>query len=338
MSDQAEPTYQGRRLPKPGEAVYDQGLRFDLGTLIGRRQLLRAFGIGAATLGLAACTTESGGSTTATSTTSAAATTGEIPDEIVGPYPADGSNGPDLLEQSGVIRSDIRASFGDSTTVAEGVPLDFELVVTDIANNKPFAGAAVYVWQCDRAGLYSLYSEGVTKENYLRGVQIADAEGKLRFKSIFPACYTGRWTHIHLEVYPDQASITDSTKAISVSQIAFPKAVCDTVYKEKGYEASVTNFAAVTLEGDIVFADLDEPTQMADVKGDVASGYTFSLAFGVDTSTKLSDASQGGMSFPSGGAMPSFPAGQMPSFPAGAMPSGFPGGAMPSGFPAPAAS
>jgi protocatechuate 3,4-dioxygenase beta subunit len=39
------------------------------------------------------------------------------------------------------------------------------------------AGAAVYIWHCDRDGNYSLYSQAVTTENYLRGVQAADSNG-----------------------------------------------------------------------------------------------------------------------------------------------------------------
>ena len=70
-----------------------------------------------------------------------------------------------------------------------------------------------------------MYSDGVTDQNYLRGVQVADSTGMVRFTSIFPACYDGRWPHIHFEVYPDQASITDSTSAIATSQVALPQDV-----------------------------------------------------------------------------------------------------------------
>ena len=59
---------------------------------------------------------------------------GEIPDETAGPYPGDGSNGPDVLEQSGIVRSDIRSSFGGSGGTAEGVPMTLELTVADLAN------------------------------------------------------------------------------------------------------------------------------------------------------------------------------------------------------------
>ena len=82
-----------------------------------------------------------------------------------------------------------------------------------------------------------MYSQGIADQNYLRGVQIADATGVVTFTSIFPACYSGRWPHIHFEVYPDQAGITDASKAIATSQVALPKATCDLVYAQSGYAA-----------------------------------------------------------------------------------------------------
>ena len=130
-----------------------------------------------------------------------------------------------------------------------------------------------------------MYSEGVEDQNYLRGVQIADANGVVSYTSIFPACYSGRWPHIHFEVYPDEASITDAANAIATSQVALPKDVCDTVYAEPGYEASVSNLAQVTLESDNVFGDDGGARQLATVTGDVASGYAVALAVGVDTTT-----------------------------------------------------
>ena len=74
------------------------------------------------------------------------AASGEIPDETAGPYPGDGSNGPDVLEQSGVVRSDLTSSFGEFSGTAEGVPMTLELTLTDLARGgAPLAGAAVYV-------------------------------------------------------------------------------------------------------------------------------------------------------------------------------------------------
>ena len=319
-------TYEGRPLPRPDEELVDQGLGFDLGTLMGRRQVLRALGLGVTTLGLAACSSNSdSGSSAATSTASSSASTssGEIPDETAGPYPGDGSNGPNVLSESGIVRSDIRKSFGDASGTAEGVPMTLELTIKDLANSgAAFANTAVYVWHCDRGGNYSMYSEGVTDENYLRGVQIADADGKVKFTSIFPACYSGRWPHIHFEVYPSQADITDSTKAIATSQVALPEDICKTVYAETGYEKSVSNLSQVTLKTDNVFGDDGGVSQLGTVTGDVSSGYAVSLAVGVDTATK-----------PSGGSAPAGGGGPGGTPPSGA-PGGGPGGTPPSGPPA----
>ncbi|GAA0251695.1 intradiol ring-cleavage dioxygenase [Cryptosporangium japonicum] len=294
------PTYQGRVLPRPDEEVVDQGLNFDLGTL-DRRRMLRLLGLGGAALGLAACSTTD--STTASASTSASAgtSTGEIPDETAGPYPGDGSNGPNVLAQSGIVRSDIRSSFGTASGTAEGVPMTLELTVTDLADGgKPFANVAVYVWHCDREGRYSLYSDGVTSENYLRGVQIADASGVVRFTSVFPACYTGRWPHVHFEVYPDQASITDAGNAIATSQVALPKATCDAVYATSGYESSVSTLSQVSLTDDNVFGDDGGASQLGTVTGDVAGGFAVSLTVPVDTRTEPGGGQAPGGAPPSG--------------------------------------
>lgn len=229
--------YEGRLLDRADEEVVDQGVAFDVRTLLTRRTVLGLIGIGAGSLALAACSTATGttdgtatGTGTATSGTGAAMTTaGEIPDETAGPYPGDGSNGVDVLEQSGIVRSDIRSSIGGGAT-AEGVPIALQLTVLDMANNdEPFKDVAVYVWHCNAAGGYSMYSEGIEDETYLRGVQVVDSTGTVSYTSIYPACYSGRWPHIHFEVYPDVDSITDSTNAIATSQIAMPEDASRTV-------------------------------------------------------------------------------------------------------------
>jgi protocatechuate 3,4-dioxygenase beta subunit len=138
-----------------------------------------------------------------------------------------------------------------------------------------------------------MYSEGVEGENYLRGVQVADADGVVAFQSVFPACYSGRWPHLHFEVYPDADSISDSANAIATSQIALPQDVCETVYAEEGYEQSVENLSQVSLESDGIFSDDGGASQLATVTGDVAGGYAIALAVGVDTAT---EAAAGGMS------------------------------------------
>jgi len=180
--------------------------------------------------------------------------------------------------------------------------MTLELNLVDlVGGNRPFAGVAVYVWHCNRDGNYSLYSDAVRGENYLRGVQIADAGGTVRYTSIFPACYAGRWPHIHFEVYPNQASIADAGKAIATSQVALPQQACERVYTQPGYQQSVANLAKVGLASDNVFGDDSAATQLATVGGDVASGYAVSLRVGVDTTTTPSPARPPGGRPPSGG-------------------------------------
>ncbi|MFP7761734.1 intradiol ring-cleavage dioxygenase [Marisediminicola sp. LYQ85] len=280
------PAYEGRLLDRADEEVVDQGASFDMRTLVSRRGMLSLLGLGAGALTLAACTSETGSSTGSGSSGASSATAeGEIPDETAGPYPGDGSNGPDVLERSGIVRSDIRTSLDGGTTAA-GVPMTLDLTVLDVANgDAPFAGVAVYVWQCDAAGLYSMYSPGVEDETYLRGVQVADADGLVSFSSIFPACYSGRWPHIHFEVYPDVADITDSTTAISTSQVALPDDVSRAVYASSEYAGSSANLEQVSLESDNVFGDDGGQLQLATVTGDTTSGYRVSLTVRVDTST-----------------------------------------------------
>lgn len=284
---------------------HDRGLEFDLSTMISRRSLGMFFGAGGAAVALAACSP--GGSTTAapstadgtmtaTSTASASATASssatstptitraiaecgvEIPKETAGPYPGDGSNGPNVLEASGVVRQDITSSFGSASAKAVGVPLTFTLTVLDNANGcTPLAGAAVYAWHCDRDGKYSMYDSSLRNENYLRGVQEADANGQVTFTSIFPGAYAGRWPHIHFEVFESMNNATAAGQVLAVSQIALTKAACDDVYATAGYEKSVTNMTRTTLQSDNVFGDDGGIYQLATMTGSAAAGYTAAL-------------------------------------------------------------
>ena len=256
------PTFEGRPLPDPTEPAWDQGLAFDVETLLSRRQALRILGVAGAGLTIAACAPGATALLTGSpgaSPTSAGSSTAEcaaIPEETAGPYPGDGSNGPDVLNQSGVVRRDIRSSFGSSTTTAAGVPLTIELTILDLADGcAPYAGAAVYLWHCDQDGNYSMYSQAIQDENYLRGVQAAGDDGVVTFQSVFPGCYSGRWPHIHFEVYPSLEAATDPANKIATSQVALPQDSCATVYATDGYASSASNLDGVSLGSDNVFGE-----------------------------------------------------------------------------------
>jgi protocatechuate 3,4-dioxygenase beta subunit len=294
------------------EHEHDFGLQHDLGTLerrgfsagLGRRGVLGVLG----GLGLVAVAGCAGDDSTTASTATTSGTTpsgapsgapgapgggtgggmggdssvevaeGEIPEETAGPYPGDGSNGPDVLSESGVVRSDITTSFGSASGVAEGVPLTLRFRVYDLTGDdvEVMAGAAIYAWHCDRDGAYSMYDGAARDENYLRGVQESDADGWVEFTTIFPGCYAGRWPHVHFEVYESLAAATSVSNKLRTSQLAFPQDVCEEVYATAGYESSVTNLTGVSLDSDGIFSD-GYSLQMASMEGSVTDGLTATL-------------------------------------------------------------
>ena len=265
---------------------HDRGLPFDMSTLMSRRRVLGLAALGGVAV-LAGCATDGDSSETVAAATTDAPTDatapveGEIPEETAGPFPADGSNGPNVLTESGVVRRDITTSFGGSSGAAEGVQLTIDLTLLDVSEGGvAAAGAAVYLWHCDRDGNYSIYSDAVTDQNYLRGVQEADADGRLSFVSIFPGCYPGRWPHIHFEVYPSLDEAMAAGSRLVTSQIALPQEACEAAYGETGYEQSVANLASLSLETDNVFSD-GFSTQLATSEGAPNADMRISLNVGV---------------------------------------------------------
>jgi protocatechuate 3,4-dioxygenase beta subunit len=266
---------------------HDRGLSHDLPTLLSRRRALALLGGAGLAAALAGCGIGGGddaGSASTAAAPGAAASDGStsssgsgIPEETAGPYPGDGSNGVNVLTESGIVRSDITRSFGSASGVAEGVPLTVTLKVLDTAGDAaPRQGAAVYLWHCDREGRYSLYADDIRNENYLRGVQETAADGTVTFTSIFPAAYSGRWPHIHFEVYPSLDAATTASGKLRTSQLAFPEAPCREVYATDGYTQSLQNLSQTSLDTDMVFSD-GYSLQLAKVTGDVDSGYTATL-------------------------------------------------------------
>lgn len=231
--------------------------------------------------------TGSTGSTgTGTGSTGSTGACSAIPEETGGPYPADGTNSnsagiANVLTQSGVVRSDIRSSFAGMSGTAAGVPLTIKLnIINANASCGTGGGMAVYLWHCDRSGNYSLYSSGVTNQNYLRGVQEANASGEVTFTTIFPGCYDGRMPHVHFEVYPSLAKSSSAANRIKTSQFTFPMATLTEVYANSGYSASVSNLARISYATDNVFSD-GYSLQLASVTGNATDGYVATLTLAV---------------------------------------------------------
>lgn len=244
----------------PRDPAHEGGLARDLAALdaLGRRGALGWIG-GAGVLALLPAA--SGTRAAEQGTTCLAA-----PAETAGPFPADGTNrapGPssNALAAPGIVRSDIRASFIGSTRVAAGLPLDLTLTLADAKGCAPLAGHTVYVWQSDAEGLYSLYS--VPEESYLRGVQRTDAEGRVRFTTIVPGCYAGRYPHIHVQVFAGLEPALTGRNALLTSQLIIPAEMARAAYADAAaYPGSAESFARFSLARDYVFAD-NSPAELA---------------------------------------------------------------------------
>lgn len=285
------PTYEGRPLARPDDELVDQGAAFDIATLLTRRRALGVLGLGFGSAALAACGADGSGNSTASSaagsssSSSSSSSSKEIPEETNGPYPADGTaENLNVLSESGIVRKDITSSLDGGESV-EGVPLTMTFSLRDMVKDAAFEGAAVYVWHCDGQGRYSMYTQGVEDQTWLRGVQVADSTGSVSFTTIVPGCYPGRWPHVHFEVYPDAESADDVAKVIATSQVAFPEEMLTQVYAQDGYDGSTANLEGVgSVEDDGIFADsLDQ--QMPTITGSTDAGYVATLTVNVDTST-----------------------------------------------------
>jgi protocatechuate 3,4-dioxygenase beta subunit len=218
-----------------------------------------------------------------------------LPWETAGPYPADGSNVKDgqtvnALTQEGVIREDLRTSFGGMTPTAEGLELTLELDLVNADGCTPLVGAAIYLWHCDTTGLYSLYD--TTDRNYLRGVGVSDADGKVRFTTIYPGCYDGRWPHIHFEIFDSVDAAVAGEASVLTAQIAMPEAESAQVYQGNAlYSNGTANLNRITIASDNVFSDnsADEITQQTMViTGDVNTALHGTVTIPVDYTAERS--------------------------------------------------
>src|SRR5690606_19370391 len=133
------------------------------------------------------------------------------------------------------------------------------------------------------AGAYSLYN--LPNANYLRGMQAADADGRVRFTAIVPGCYGGRYPHCHFEVFESVAAAARGAPPLLVSQLAFPDAECRAIYRDDArYGESLRNLDRLPIERDFVFADSDaagRARQTIVLAGSPTSGYRGTATVGV---------------------------------------------------------
>jgi len=133
-------------------------------------------------------------------------------------------------------RSDIRSDPSDGT-VKTGLPLMLTLRVhaVDGARCTPLASAIVDVWHCDAAGVYSDADDGrfnTRGRKFLRGYQVTDANGSVRFNTIYPGWYPGRAVHVHFKV---RAKASSGRDLEFTSQLYFPDSVTERVHANAPY-------------------------------------------------------------------------------------------------------
>lgn len=129
---------------------------------------------------------------------------------------------------------------GGSTrpTVAGGIPLTLTFTVYRLVNGKfqPLPGATVDVWHADAIGVYSdeaveMNHENTAGQNWLRGYQVTDANGVVRFETIFPGWYESRTAHIHFKVRQKDGATTKEF----TSQLFFDDALADKLFRTSPY-------------------------------------------------------------------------------------------------------
>jgi protocatechuate 3,4-dioxygenase beta subunit len=133
--------------------------------------------------------------------------------------------GPFYLDPK-LVRSDI-------TSGQPGAPLNLALQVVRAGDCATLSNARVDVWHADALGLYSGYERqsgvggipttAAVGQQYLRGTQMTDAAGNVRFRTIFPSWYGGRTPHVHFKVFLGGNEVV-------ASQIFFPDEISKEVF------------------------------------------------------------------------------------------------------------
>jgi protocatechuate 3,4-dioxygenase beta subunit len=190
-----------------------------------------------------------------------------IPSETQGPYPL-----LSVLSNPAMVRRNI-------TEGRPGVPLTMRFKLVDInANCAPIADAGIYLWHCDKDGVYSGYQQpgaNTVGQTFCRGLQYTDCHGEVAFDTMYPGWYPGRITHLHFQIY-----LTAGGAVTATSQNAFPQDVTQAVYASPLYVAHGQNTSVAGIAQDGIFSD-GYALQMPTVTGDTTSGYVARLAIGV---------------------------------------------------------
>lgn len=276
---------------------------------ITRRRALAVTGGTVAAGGLAVAGYQAAFADTATTTAEEAATASASASESSGCMTLMSSvtEGPYYLDGA-LVRKDI-------TEGKSGVPLTLRLTVVDATDGcTPVKGVAVEIWHCDAWGYYSGYTtanpggsapaeseDGSTADDdtYLRGYQIAGANGVVKFETIFPGWYTPRTCHIHLKVHTGgqkEDGTYEGGKVNYTGQLFFDDTIAEEIFTLEPYSKHSGSYT--TLDDDMVYdgggASSGLLTLEAVHKKDPSKGYKGFLTVAVDPDAENTGAGSGG--------------------------------------------
>lgn len=165
-----------------------------------------------------------------------------------------------------------------------GAQMALQIGVVNADTCAPIEGAIVDIWHCDATGLYSGYNQpgGDTRgEDFLRGIQITDANGEVEFISLYPGWYRGRTAHIHFKIRFDASTYL-------TSQLFFPQEVTDALYTSTAPYSS-RGLADTSNAQDNIYQNTSNRERMLLTVTEDAGAYTASIVIGV---TGLATASE----------------------------------------------
>jgi len=197
------------------------------------------------------------------------------------PASSSATEGPYFVDEL-LNRSDIRAD-PTNGSVSAGVPLVLTIRVVEITSSGcvPLAGAQVDIWHCDGGGLYSDESANNTVgRKFLRGYQISDDNGAVKFTTVYPGWYSGRAVHIHFKIrtYNGTQKYDEFT-----SQLFFDEALTDVVYAQSPYNTRRTRDTLNST--DMVYRGLTNPTSLILNCTKTGDGYAATVDVGVSLKT-----------------------------------------------------
>ena len=149
------------------------------------------------------------------------------------------TEGPYFVD-AGLTRADIRTD--PATGIARpGTELALTFLVSRIGPGRcdPLPGALVDIWQCDAGGVYSDVVDprfNTVGQKFLRGNQTTDANGSVRFRTIYPGWYQGRAVHIHFKIRtdPDADAGFEATSQLFFDDAFSAEVFATGVYAAKG--------------------------------------------------------------------------------------------------------